>query len=293
MDDGAKPAWFRRRGRALKLWWSSHFGDVEHREAWGYGVWGFFGVLVLVPELWAAFWQNSAKWPTISGVVAALEYDHPVLGLVVVGVIVLCVYSSFRYPPTRTGVLPVKGVPAEKAGGVEGDALLPYRTPLGGRFTRSTTPVREIAVSLYFGIALFTITVCTAIAAARTDIDDEFPVGRTLYGLTALFWVVIPTLMAWPKRFAADVPFPTLFETIRSLERRLRILALAVAAGLVILLLHLVLYPWPSIIPDLSWLHRVYECHPLQPAKHPLSQKEKADCKKLDDAEIQPSPVTP
>jgi hypothetical protein len=281
-----RPGWFRR-------WLISHFSDIDRREAWGYAVWLFFGVLVLVPELWAAFWEESAKWPTISGTVGALEYDYPVLALVVVGVIVLCVYSAFRYPATRTGVLPVSGVPAEQAGGLEGDPALPYRTPSGGRLTRSTTPVREIAAGLYFGIAFLIIVVCTAIAAVKTDIDDEFPVGRTLYGLTALLWVVIPSLLAWPKRLAVDVPFPTLFETIRSLERRLRIIALAVTAGLVILLIHLVLYPWPSIIPDLSRLHRNYKCHPLEPAKHPLTPKEKADCKKLDEAEIRPSPVTP
>ncbi|MEK6273966.1 MAG: hypothetical protein AABM30_01350 [Actinomycetota bacterium] len=277
----------------LRRWLIAHFSGIDHREAWGYGVWLFFGVLVLVPELWAAFWGDSARWPTISGTVGALEYDYPVLALVVVGVIVLCVYSAFRYPPDRTGVLPVSDAPSEEAGGMEGDPALPYRTPSGGRLTRSTAPVREVGAVLYFGIALLVIVFCTSVAAATTDIDDEFPVGRTLYGLTALFWVVIPSLLAWPKHRAIDVPFPTLFETVRNLERRLRIVALTVAAGLVILLIHLVLYPWPSNIPDLSRLHRYYECHPLEPAKHPLSAKAQAACKKLEEEEVQPSPVAP
>ncbi len=277
----------------MQVWWQTHFGGIERRERWGYGVWLFFAVLVLVPEFWAAFWKDSAKWPTISGTIGKLEYDRPVVALVVVGVIVLCAYSGFRYPPTRTGVLPVKGAAPNKAGGVEGDLLLPYRTPIGGRFTRSTTPVHEIAAALYFAVALLIIVVGTAVAAFVTDVDDEFATGRTLYGLTLLFWVVIPSLLAWPKRFAADVPFPTMFETLRSLERRLRVLALVVAAGLVMLLLHLVFYPWPSIVPDLSRLHRVYDCHPLEPAKHPLSPKQQAACKRLDDAEIEPTPVSP
>jgi hypothetical protein len=271
----------------IERWWRFHFSNIDRREAWGYGVWLFFGVIVLVPELWAAFWGNSAKWPTISGVTGALEYDHPVLALVVVGVIVLCVYSALRYPPTRTGVLPVKDA-GDGGGGVEGDPALPYRTPIGGRLTLSTSPVREIGAGLYFGIALLVIGVCTAVAAITTDIDDEFPVGRTLYGLTALFWVVIPSLLAWPKRFAADVPFPTLFETVRSLERRLRVLALGITAGLVILLIHLVLYPWPSIIPDLSRLHRNYKCQAR--ASTPEKQLE---CMKLPRAEVKPSPVAP
>jgi hypothetical protein len=248
---------------SFRRWWNDHFTGIDRREAWGYGVWLFFGVLILVPELWAAFWKDSAKWPTISGVVAALEYEHPALALAVVGLIVLCLYSALRYPPTRTGVLPVKR--AEEPGGIEGDQAIPYRTPGGGRFTRSTTPVREIAAGIYFALALAVIAAGTTVAAVVTDIDDEFAVGRTLYGLTALWWVIVPNVLAWPKHFALDVPFPTLFETVRSLERRLRFLALVVVAGLVMLLIHLVLYPWPAVIPDLIRLHQSRMPAPIAP----------------------------
>jgi hypothetical protein len=255
-------------------------------------VWLFFGLLVLVPELWASGWQDSAPFPTISGTVGALEYDRPWVALVVAGVIVLFLYSSVRFPKLKTGVLAKRGGMGAPIGQTyEGDPALPYRTPGGGRFTRSTTPVREVRAVIYFACALLIIVGCTTIAAIRTDINDEYAVGQTLYGLTALFWVLIPNLLAWPKHRAVDVPFPTLFSTIRSLERRLRILALVVAAGLVILLVHLVLYPWPSIIPDLSRTHQTYECHPLQPARHPLTAQQKADCQKLDEANGKPDPV--
>lgn len=274
----------------FRRWWENHFTGFDRREAWGYGVWFVFAGLVLVPEFWAAFWKDSAPFPTISGTVGALEYDHPILALVVAGVIVLCAYSSFRYPSVRTGVLPPKG---ESNVWIGEDTLLPYRTPVGGRFTRSTTPVREIPARLYFLFALVVIVGFTTWAAVTSDVDGEYRVGQTLYGLTALFWAVIPSMLAWPKRFAADVPFPTLFSTVRSLERRLRIVAYAVAAGLVILLIHLVLYPWPSTIPDISRLHEDYKCDPLQPAKHPLTPKETADCKKRDEAENRPAPDAP
>lgn len=275
---------------AARRWWRNHFSGFDRREKWGYGVWFFFAALVLVPELWAAGWKDSAPFPTISGTVGALEYEHPVLSLIVVGVIVLCVYSAFRYPPVRTGVLPPEG----KTNGWMGeDTLLPYRTALGGRFTRSTTPVHEVRAWLYFLAAFAVIVGSTTWAALTSDIDDEYRVGQTLYGLTALFWAVIPSLLAWPKRFAADVPFPTLFSTVRSLERRLRIVAYAVASGLVILLLHLVFYPWPSTIPDISRLHADYKCHPLEPAKNPLTAKEKADCRKRDEAADKPAPDAP
>jgi hypothetical protein len=283
--------WERLKGwwARLESWWALHFSGVGRREAWGYGVWLTFGLIVAVPELWAAGWKDSAKWPTISSTVGDLEYRHTWVALVVVAVIVLSLYSAFRYPPTLTGVLP----PKDGGAGLPGDPTLPYRTPGGGRVTLSTTPVYEVAAGLYFFGALVAIGVGTAIAAIKTDIDDEFAVGRTLYGLTAFAWVVLPSLLAWPKWLAVDVPYPTLYETVRSLEHRLRILALAVAGGLAILLIHLVLYPWPSIIPDVQRLHKTYECHPLEPAKHPLSEKQKAACRRLDEADVKPDPTSP
>ena len=249
-----------RPGR-IRRWWRAHFSDIQRKEAWGYGVWGFFGVIVFVPEIWAAKWQESANWPTISATVGELEYWHPEVALAVVALIVLSAYSAFRYPPARTGVLPrhdkSAGAPQEA---VQGDDLLPSRTPAGGRLTPSNVALPEIGAGLYFACAFSVIAVGTAIAVITTDVADEHTVGRTLYGLTALFWVAVPSALAWlPSTWKRDVPFPTLFETMRSLERRLRIVALAVAAGLAILLIHLVFYPWPATIPDIQDLHRQYE----------------------------------
>lgn len=234
----------------LARWWAMHFSNVSRKEAWGYGVWFFFGALVAVPELWAAISPDSARWPTISATVGELEYHHVWVSLIVVAVIVGSAYSALRYRPERTGVLPKEG-----GRGLPGDPALPYRTPEGGRLTLAVAPLRELGAGLYFGGALAVIAGATTIAVLTTDVDDEFTVGRTLYGLTALFWVVIPTALAWPRRWAVDIPFPTLFETVRHLDRRLRVVALTVAAGLVILLVHLVFYPWPATIPDIQDLH--------------------------------------
>jgi hypothetical protein len=245
-------------------WWTAHFGDISRKEAWGYGVWLFFAVLVAVPELWAAISPDTARWPTISATVGYLEYHHVWVSLIVVAVIVGSAYSALRYRPERTGVLP-KEVDGDLLGGLEGDPALPYRTPEGGRLTRALSPTAEVSAGVYFGCALVVIAVGTGIAAATTDVDDEYTVGQTLYGLTAAFWVVVPTILAWPRKRAVDVPFPTLLETIRSLERRLRVFALAVAAGLVFLLIHLLFYPWPASIPDLQDLHE----RPPQPMPLP------------------------
>jgi len=280
--------WQRMRA-AFKRWWANHFTDFERREKAGYAVWFFFAGVVLVPELWAAF--GDAPFPTISGTTAALEYNHPILGLAVVALIVFCAYSSFRYPSRRTGVVAPEGQPDR--GWFGEDSLIPFRTPLGGRFTRSTTPVREFSITRYVILALAVIVLGTTWAVLTSDVDDEHRTGRTLYGLMALFLIVIPSALAWPKRFAVDVPFPTLFSTVRSLERRLRIVAYAVAAGLVILLLHIVLYPWPSIIPDLQRLHEEYKCRPLDAVEHPLTAEEREACRRREEAAMRPAPDAP
>src|SRR6266545_2617155 len=58
-------------------------------------------------------------------------------------------------------------------------------------------------------------------------------------------WDVIPNALAyWRKK---DVPFTTLFFTLRSLERRLHAVAIVIAAGLAVLLIHLAVYPWPDL----------------------------------------------
>ena len=86
------------------------------------------------------------------------------MALVVTGAIVLCFYSSFRYPKTETGVLAKRGSTGATIGQTyRGDQTLPYRTPGGGRLTRWTTPVREIRAVTYFAWALVVIVSSTAI----------------------------------------------------------------------------------------------------------------------------------
>jgi len=58
------------------------------REVWGYTVWGAMGVVIAVPELWAALGGKSVEWPTISGTVGYLEYWHTWVALIVVGILV-------------------------------------------------------------------------------------------------------------------------------------------------------------------------------------------------------------
>ena len=110
---------------------------------------------------------------------------------------------------------------------------------------------------LFFPVAATAVIAGSAISRA-SDPHDKYALGRTFYGLLGLFWVVLPTLIAYPRR-GREAPFTTLFQTLRNLERRLRPLAVVLAWGLVVLVIHLVLYPWPAIIPDLKDLHDTYQ----------------------------------
>jgi hypothetical protein len=218
--------WFRRR-----------FADVTHLELWGYGVWLTMGAVIAIPEIWAAL-DDYAPWPTISGTVGHLEYRWPVIALIVVALIVFGVFHGIRFPVTQDAAL------ARQADGRE-----LRRTPTG-RLTLQADPE---GVSWLWLVASAVVVVVASFAAPRIWPHNRFLVGYVLYGLIAVLWVILPSCLAyWAGK---DVAFPTLFRTAYDLERRLRILAVALLALLVALLIHLALYPWPAIIPDLQRLH--------------------------------------
>lgn len=219
--------------------------DDLRRELTGYAVWGSMGLVIAVPELSAAVDSEHVRWPTISGTVGYLEYWHPWVALVVVGLIVWAVLRGIRFPPSQVEEL------KDHADANPSREL--KRTPYG-RLTIAKQR-KEIPGKLYFPLALAIVIGGTVLAYVDRP-DDKYRLGEVLYGLIAAFWVGIPSLMAYlPGR---DAPFPTLFEAAKSLESRARILVATIAGLLAILLIHLVLYPWPSVIPDLQDLHQQY-----------------------------------
>jgi hypothetical protein len=234
----------------------------ETRENWGYGVWLTLGVLIAVPEIMGAAWSGS-WFPTISGTVGDLEYHHTWVALIAVGAIVCAVYGAIRFAPDD----------GEGKKDQQDEEEQDDQTP---------TILGEVAAGFYFFLSLIAIAGGTAIAAVVTGGFDRFAVGRTLYGLTALLWIVVPSLCAWRIKWT---PFPTLFSLVRSLERKFKPLAYLVVAGLAVLVIHLAFYPWPEVIPDLQRLHKVYRCHPA--GKPPLNTPE---CVQL---EIRPEPSSP
>ena len=234
------PFW-RRWWLGVRRYFADRFRDVTRSEASGYAVWSAMGVVVGVPEIWAAISGDDFYWPTISTTVGHLQDRWPVVALVPVAVIVMGGYSVFRVRP---------GGPTLQA-----DMQALARTPQGrlakedmtvAELLAGANPVvegrRELGVVPYFAAATL-IVVGGALAAVPSE--NRFLVGYVLYSLIALFWLIVPNVLAY--FFRRDVPFTTLFATLNCLGRRLQLVAALIAALLVILLLHLAYYPWPSL----------------------------------------------
>src|ERR1022692_3705455 len=103
---------------------------------------------------------------------------------------------------------------------------------------------QRAAVFAYFPLALGIVAVGSLIAA--TTASDMYVLGYVLYGLFAIFVVIVPDVLAfW---FARDVPFPTLARTVADLERRWSPATMVIVAGLVVLMCHLAFPQWPDAI---------------------------------------------
>jgi hypothetical protein len=182
-------------------------------------------VVVGVPEIWAAT-DNSAPWPTISGTIGNLEYRHTWVAVLVVAVVVFVGFHAIQYREERTD---------------------------GGRLTTAEESRPAVRAAIYFPLAVAAVVGGAAVEHALRP-QDKHLFGAVLYGLIAVFWIALPSLLAYA--FAKDVPFPTLFGTLSALEARARAVAVLVISGLAVLLVHLAFYPWPAILPDLQDLHR-------------------------------------
>ena len=228
---------------SLRRFFAARFGDGGPREKWGYVVWAAMGVVIAVPEIWAAVAGSDFVWPTISTTVGHLQERWPVLALIPVALIVMSGYSVFHVPPASTAL--------------QADFQAIGRTPQGrlakqdvsleqlaGGGVPAVAGRSEVGVVRYFAFATVVVVLGALLAAPS---DNRFLVGYVLYSLIGIFWVVVPNSAAYFLK--KDIPFTTMFFTVRSLGRRLQFVAALVAALLVILLLHLAFYPWPTTRP--------------------------------------------
>jgi hypothetical protein len=220
---------------------ADRFRGVSKSEGAGYVVWSAMGLVVAVPEIWAAFGGDDFVWPTISTTVGHLQHRWPVVALVPVALIVMGAYSVLRITPAATVIqADLQGVGRTSRGRlVKQDVSF---DELASGMPPATPPRGEWHAFPYFTVATTVVVIGAALAATS---DNRFLVGYVLYSLIALFWIVLPNAMSYAG--GKDVEFTTLFFTVRALGRRLQFVAALVAALLVILLLHLAFYPWPSL----------------------------------------------
>ena len=237
LEEAAKRGFWATIG----TYFAKRFGDVSASEAWGYAVWAAMGLVIGIPEVWAAVAGSDFIWPTISTTVGHLQDRWPVIALVPVALIVMAGYSVFRVGAAATAL--------------QADFQALGRTPQG-RLAKQEVSLAELAdggvpavegrsefgVVRYFAFATVAVILGAVLAAPS---DNRFLVGYVLYSLIGIFWVAVPNLLAYFLK--KDIPFTTMFFTVRSLGRRLQLVAALVAALLVILLLHLAFYPWPSL----------------------------------------------
>ncbi len=221
---------------------------VRERRFWGYLFWGFMGLVIAVPELSAAFLKEYVPWPTISGTIGYLEYWHPWVAIIVVGAIVWWALHVVEFGPEKR---PVLGIDID-----ENPEKRYVNTP-GGMSTRAvqiTPPSNRFGI-IYMLIGAIAVIVPSFAVALVIRPDDEYLLGEVLYGAILIFWILIPLYLGYQGR---DVPWPTLFETFRAFAHleKFKVMATVIAGGILVLLIHLVLYPWPSTIPDIQDLHR-------------------------------------
>lgn len=260
-------------GHRARRYLTARFYGVTRAEAWGFGIWGLMGVVVAVPELWAAASGSGFAFPTISSTTGHLEDIAPIVGIAPVAVLVMAGYAVLRYPSTsEVAPLPQEPPSPGQARTFRAVQRSDYGRLVRGELDLTTGDVvatgrQEWPVGWYFLLVSAVIAIA-GFAASRSN--NKWHTGYVLYGLIAVLWILLPAAASyWAKR---DVPFLTLFFTLRSLERRLHLVAYAVAAGLGILLIHLALYPWPDLARTSSQYAGLTPGHAQEQAEAAVAQ---------------------
>ncbi len=210
----------------------ARFSGMSTTEKWGYGFWLFLGLVFGVPESWAGL--ASPPWPALSDTIGHLKQVWPPTAVIVVAVVVFVAFYFVRVPVAQPGSL------ALEQGGL-GRGRGAGRT-YNGRLSRTPADISPVPALIYIPLALAAITIGSIIAAVASG--DFWVLGYVIYGLIAIFGVIIPNVLSY--WFAREVPWPTLLATVTALERRWRPAAVVILAGLVVLMFHLALFPWPD-----------------------------------------------
>jgi hypothetical protein len=206
--------------------------------------------VIAVPEIVASINGSALPFTTISKMVGHIEYVWSPAALIVIAAIVFAVYSLLKHPaPSVVPPAPAPGPPTRTpAGRLSRESVAPLDPP--AVFDAAPVPWQFVVAALG---AVAVVIAATVLTIELWDDPRHFRPSYVLYGLLTLFWLEIPSLVAF---FAGkDAPFPTLFRTVQNLEDGLRprwpwlawLVSFAIVAVLTIELLHITLYPFPDI----------------------------------------------
>jgi hypothetical protein len=259
------PDWLRAL-RTIPRRLRAFFANPQtRREGIGYVVWTIALVIFAVPEIAAA--ANSRMWfTTFSGVIGHAEEVDDWVSIIVVFVLVACVLHAVRVTAGHLPSASLSSRDREQAGARvrTNQARALHVVPSEGRLSRGQDFV-EIEWWHYLGFALLVVIAGALVPLPFTS--DRHVRGAALFGAIGLVFFLVPGLLAYA--YGRFVPFPTLFRTFLNAERRWKVFTAVVAAGLTFLTLHLVFYPWPSIIPTFPDLQAFHEhCRELIAAGH-------------------------
>ena len=225
-------------------------------EARGYLVWVLAGAVFAVPEIWASA-DSDLPFPTLSGTVGHLERRWEVVSLVVIVVIANALLHG-----VRIGAAILSRCDQEDEADGTATFHLSGRRHVAitqGRVTLTSAPTVLSTWVMYGVVTLSAVALGFVIPLwvhgwTASDAEKQLA-GEFGYGAMGIMFFAIPTLLSWR---GVLVPFPSLFQTVLNLERRVPPFAVAVAGCMTFLMLHLVLYPYPSIIP---WFQNLEHLH--------------------------------
>jgi hypothetical protein len=202
----------------------------------GFFVWGAVGLVIAVPEIWGSF--GNPWFYSISRTTGHLEDLWNGVRAIVVALIAVAAVHAVLYRPDMDEI-PQYGV----------------KSLLRGRSVRRTSQrrltIRESDKGDFTDkVAIPYLLTSAAIVAvtgwlAGVPQGGQYWRGYIIYGLIAVFFVIIPNTVAYFS--GRDFPFTTLFATVHSLERTRNVVTMIIMAGLAVLVFHLALYPWPDI----------------------------------------------
>jgi hypothetical protein len=189
---GRATHWLATAPGRFARWWRR-----ERHERWGYIWWGLSGVVIAVPEIWAAVGGDDVLWPTISGTIGNLEVFHQWVALIVVAVLVWAAFHAISVTREQ-----LRG-----ADGKDGRRLV-----AGDRFTvaSETNEIGHPLVYLFFAVGAVALP-SVLFRELYHGADHRYVFGEVMYASIAFWWMIVPGWLAYKRGWL--VPFPTLFRT--------------------------------------------------------------------------------